>query len=167
VPTSVADVEWLLELMRGAGAAPVVAGGWGVDALARVATRTHRDLDVLVEHDVVDTVVARLLDEGFVVTTDWLPVRIELTDASNDRHVDIHPTLADGQGGRWQHGLDGSRYDYPAEALTTGTIGTTEVYCLTAAKQVQLHSGYEPREADRHDLLVLAQLRTEERDRRS
>ena len=156
--TSSDDVAWLLGVMRELGAEPIVAGGWGVDALWRNASRVHRDLDVLVQSDLVELITNRLLGEGFAVTTDWLPVRIELSDVDLDRHVDLHPVVDDGRGGWWQHGLDDTRFEYPAEALTDGQIGDTSVRCLTASKQRDLHAEYEPRAEDLHDLGLLNDL---------
>ena len=151
-------MAWLLGVMRILGAEPIVVGGWGIDALWRNASRVHRDLDVLVQSDLVEPITNRLLGEGFAVTTDWLPVRIELSDLDLDRYVDIHPVVDDGRGGWWQHGLDDTRFEYPAEALTVGRIGDISVRCLTASKQRDLHVGYEPRAEDLHDLGLLDDL---------
>ncbi|MDJ0771750.1 MAG: hypothetical protein QNJ12_23390 [Ilumatobacter sp.] len=153
--TEVDDVAWFLEVAANCGATPIVAGGWGVDALAGRQTRDHRDLDLLVQHECVESIAEELCEAGFVVSTDWLPVRIELSDAVDDRRVDVHPIHDDGHGGWWQHGLDGQIHDYPAHALTTGAIGGVVVSCLTVAKQRHLHTGYELRRDDVHDLAVL------------
>lgn len=155
MPTELSDTLWLIELISGAGAEPIVVGGWGVDALAAMQTRQHRDLDVLVPNEVVGPVTYKLLSAGFAATTDWLPVRVELSDVDNDRHVDIHPIFDDGHDGWWQHGMDGTRFEYPSTALTVGVIGTTAVQCVTVAKQRTLRTGYEHRAQDVHDLSVL------------
>lgn len=155
MPTNPNDVAWLLEVMSGCGIEPIVVGGWGVDALAGEQSRPHRDLDVLVQHEFVETISSKLLSAGFAVATDWLPVRVELSDVERDRHVDIHPIFDDGRGGWWQHGRDDTKFEYPAAVLTTGLIGAVPVQCLTAAKQRDLHAGYELREQDAHDLGVL------------
>ncbi len=140
------------------GAEPIVAGGWGIDALCSTTSRTHRDLDVLIQDQFVEPITNELISARFIVTTDWLPVRIELSDVDRDRHVDIHPVFDDGCGGWWQHGLDNTTYEYPVTVLTTGRIGDVPVRCLTAEKQRQVHSGYEPREQDLHDLALLDRL---------
>ncbi len=155
VATGLSDALWLIELISESGAEPIVVGGWGVDALAGSQTRPHGDLDVLVPSAFVDSIAHKLLEAGFTVTTDWLPVRIELSDVENDRHVDLHPIVDDGEGGWWQHGMGDTRFEYPAEALTTGAIGSTLVLCVTSAKQRELHTGFEHREQDVHDLNVL------------
>ena len=152
------DAAWLLRVMSRLGAEPIIVGGWGIDALCGEPSRPHRDLDVLIQNEFVKPITNRLLDAGFEVTTDWLPVRIELSDVELDRHVDVHPIFDDGQGGWWQHGLDDTRFVYPAAVLTNGRIGDVLVRCLTASKQRELHAGYEPREQDLHDLSLLDDL---------
>lgn len=155
VSTESDDVAWLIKVMVDCGADPIVAGGWGVDALAGRQSRIHRDLDALVQNESVEPIRKMLISAGFSVTTDWLPVRIEFSDAQRDRHLDVHPIFADGRGGWWQHGVGNTRFEYPAVSLTTGHIGATTVQCLTVSKQRDLHAGYEPRGEDIHDLGVL------------
>lgn len=154
--TTAADVVELLEVMDSVEASPVVVGGWGVDALVGRATRTHRDLDVLVRADQVDRVVGQLEALGMCRGVDWLPVRVEFSDER--RTVDVHPAHDDGAGGWWQHGLGDDRFEYPASALTWGTIEGRPVRCLTAARQIELHSGYDPRPEDLHDLGLLREI---------
>lgn len=158
MPTTAADAVELLDLLDEVGAEPVVAGGWGVDALARRATRDHRDLDLLVRADRLDAAIAACAHLGYEPGVDWLPVRIELDDAATDRHVDLHPAHADGAGGWWHHGLDGDRFEHPMADLTTGSIAGRPVRCLTATRQRALHAGYDLRPEDRHDLAVLRSL---------
>ncbi len=156
--TSQDDVVWMLDLMEVLGIAPVVAGGWGIDALVGHQTREHRDLDVLIPDPFVAPLVDALVDASFSITTTWLPVRIELSDTVTGRHIDIHPAFDDGSDGWWQHGVDGQRFESPRETLTLGTIGPRTVGCFTAAKQIELHQGYPHRPEDVHDLGVLRRL---------
>ncbi len=156
MPTTSDDVRWMVDKIRSLGADPIIAGGWGIDALLGRQSRDHRDLDVLLDDAAVSPVVEALQKERFMVTTDWLPVRIELSETEKDRHIDLHPLFDDGFQGFWQHGLDGARFDYPAEVITTGTIDGHVVRCLSAAKQIELHSGYDFREVDHHDIAILS-----------
>jgi len=158
VATSESDVLWMLDVMVEHGVEPVVAGGWGVDALVGRQTRTHRDLDVLVPEPFVDAVIAAFTDHGFVVTVDWLPIRVELGQVDHDCHVDIHPAVDDLAGGWWQRGFDGERFSSPAHVLTVGVIGARTVRCFTVDKQIELHQGYELGPDGRHDLAVLSGL---------
>ena len=158
VATTQDDVVWLLDVMHGLAITPVIAGGWGIDALVGHPTREHRDLDVLVPDSSVAALVDALVDASFSITTDSLPVRVELTDERANRHIDIHPAFDDGRQGWWQHGFDGERFESPRQALTDGIIGGRAVRCFTAAKQLELHQGYSPRPEDLLDIAVLHRL---------
>lgn len=144
--------------MNAIAAAPVIAGGWGVDALVARETRLHRDLDVLFPADLVDGLVQDLARFDFEVVTDWRPVRVELMNNRMDAIVDTHPALGDGAGGFWQHGLEATRFAYPATSITTGKIAGRSVLCLDAHKQLELHDGYVLGDKDRRDITVLTEL---------
>lgn len=131
-----------------------VAGGWGVDALVGRQTREHRDLDLLVDAERLEECLSLLAARGYAVESDWLPVRVELVAAERGR-VDVHPVRLAADGGGVQAGLDGTRFDYPADCFTTGSLACREVPCLTASHQRLLHTGYEPRRQDIHDLVLL------------
>ena len=154
--TSAVDVEQLLQCLEEADVDARVLGGWGVDALVRRQTQEHRDLDLAVAASDLDAALAALDGLGYLVTTDWLPVRVELSGA--ERHVDLHPLHYRPDGSAWQAGLDDVTYEYPAEAWTDGLIGSTGVRCVTPRLQRDYHSGYRPRAVDRHDLGLLEQL---------
>jgi len=139
MPTTCDDVIWMLDLIAACGGRPILVGGWGIDALLAKQSRDHRDLDVLLDDALIPRVVAALEKAGFVVITDWLPVRVELADYSKDRFIDLHPLFTDGRDGFWQHGLGGGRFDYPVETFTAGTINGRAVGCLTPHKQIDLH----------------------------
>lgn len=55
---------WTLDLIASVEGAPILAGGWGVDALVGRPTRTHRDLDVLLDEARVEATVKRLEQKG-------------------------------------------------------------------------------------------------------
>ena len=133
-----------------------VLGGWGVDALVGRQTREHRDLDLAVDAAQWDAAVAAVAALGYVVETDWWPIRVEL--ASPQGWVDLHPVRFAESGDGVQAGPDGTTFDYPKEHLTAGVLGDRAVPCVSAAWQVRVHHGYEPRADDRHDLAVLAAL---------
>ncbi|MET0695212.1 MAG: lincomycin resistance protein LmrB [Propionibacteriaceae bacterium] len=154
-PSDVLDV---LGWLACPGVSAKISGGWGVDALVGRATRDHRDLDVSVPADRLSEACTALADHGFVVTTDWLPVRVELSDST--RHVDIHPLNYRADGSAWQAGLDDTRFEYPPDAWTSGRIDGVSVTCLTVEMQRRFHSGYPPRPVDLHDLALLDTLLT-------
>jgi len=57
-----------------------------------------------------------------------------------------------------QAGLNGTRFDYPADCFAIGSLAGRGVPCLTAARQRLLHTGYETRPQDVHDLGLLTKL---------
>ena len=132
-----------------------VTGGWGVDALVGRQTRDHADLDVSIPSG--DRVVGlkALDDRGFSVVTDWLPTRIALAHPELGE-IDVHPITFEDDGSAWLPGIDGERFVYPSESLTTGTIQGSTVACIDAALQLTFHLGYEPSATDRADMHLLA-----------
>lgn len=151
-----ADVLAVLDALDDAEVRWWVAGGWGVDALVGHQTRDHRDLDLLVDAQQMDLTLTGLARLGYAVETDWLPIRVEL--AAETGWVDVHPVRFDATGHGVQAGPDGSRYDYPPDVFTTGTLGGRQVPCFTVAFQRVAHSGYPPRAQDTHDLRLLDEL---------
>jgi len=164
MPTSAADVVDILSCLTRAGVEARLSGGWGVDALVGRQTREHRDVDVAVDANQLGAAQAALAVLGFVVTTDWLPVRLELSEGC--RHIDLHPLHYRPDGSAWQAGLEATRFEYPSDAWTRGWVGRSKVICLTGARQRLFHSGYPPRKVDLHDLLLLdeVQLRARRAD---
>lgn len=153
MPTGLGDVKDLLCCLKRVGIEARLAGGWGVDALVGRQTREHRDLDVAIPVELVTDAISALGAIGFTITTDWLPVRVELSQ--HQRHVDIHPLNFRLNGSAWQAGLQDTRFEYPVDAWTKGSIDGLPVSCLTLTMQRRFHSGYQPREVDLHDWRML------------
>lgn len=132
----------------------VVDGGWGVDALLGSETRQHDDLDLVITMELAEEGRDVLEDEGFVLTLDERPVRMQFHDL--DGHgVEFHTVVVD-ERGAWQTQPDGSRFLYPASGLsTTGTIGGRQVRCISPELQVSCHSDYTRSEKDEWDLNAL------------
>ena len=147
----------VLEALSRAGCRWWIGGGWGVDALVGTQTRVHGDLDLVVEAADEAAALAALVRRGYVVTTDWRPVRVEVA-AAGGRRVDLHPVTFDDHGDGVQAGLDGAVFRYPARCFVTGTIGGREVACLSVEQQLLFHAGYEPRPVDRADRSLLRDL---------
>ena len=89
--------------------------------------------------------------------TDWLPVRVEVVAAERG-WVDVHPVRLAPDGSGVQAGLNGTRFDYPADCFAIGSLAGRGVPCLTTACQRLLHTGYETRPQDVHDLGLLTKL---------
>lgn len=131
-----------------------IAGGWAVDALVGESTRPHRDLDLAVRSDHLDTAIEVLGRQGYSITLDLRPVRLVM-EAQGGRSVDLHPVTFDATGFGRQVGDEGRVYEYPADGFGTGRIGGRSVPCLTAEQLVRFHLGYEPEDHDRRDMAVL------------
>jgi lincosamide nucleotidyltransferase A/C/D/E len=134
-----------------------VAGGWGVAVLAGRQTRVHRDLDLAIDAAELDTCLSALRDLGYVVETDWLPVRVELK-GPDDVWVDVHPVSFDGNGRGRQAALVGPDFVYPPDAFSAGVLRGRSIPCLSREQQRVFHQGYALQPKDRHDLQQLEQL---------
>ena len=152
------DVLAVLDVLSRAGCRTWVAGGWGVDALAGRQTRPHRDLDLAVDADHEAAAIEALGRLGFVVETDWRPVRVELV-AEASRWVDLHPVVFDADGSGRQADVGGGHFEYPRDCFTAGSIGGVAVPCLSVDQQLRFHAGYQPRDDDRHDVALLHSLK--------
>lgn len=156
-PRAAVDQDEVLVILGAVGVAGRrvwVAGGWRVDALVGRQTRAHRDLDLLVEAERLEECLSVLAARGYAVETDWLPVRVEVVAAGRG-WVDVHPVRLAADGCGVQAGLEGTEFRYPADCFTSGRLADREVPCLTAAHQRLLHTGYQPRPHDIHDLRIL------------
>jgi lincosamide nucleotidyltransferase A/C/D/E len=153
VATTADVLHEVLETLETLGADPRIAGGWGIDALVGAQCREHRDLDLAIRADALDISLAALKSKGYKVTTGWLPVRIELSDAIS--HVDLHPLHYEDDGSAWQAAPDNARFVYPAECWVVGRIGGRDVICLSAEQQRIFHAGYELSDVARHDMALI------------
>jgi len=132
-----------------------VVGGWGVDALLARQSRAHADLDVLLGVADLAAVLGLLEERGFVLDHEWeerrplsgapaLPLlgaaptsAFVLRDAAG-RVVDVHVTDVDGATPLWAT----DRALTPADLGASGRIAEVTVRCMTAAMQLQCHTGY-------------------------
>lgn len=144
----------VLDALDGAGVRNWVAGGWGVAALTGRQTRQHRDLDLAVDAEDLCPCLRELARLGYVMETDWMPVRVELR-APGSRWVDVHPVTFDADGHGRQPDLDGGHFDYPLSAFAEGELDGRRVPCLSVEQQRRFRTGYEHRPQDVHDLAEL------------
>lgn len=129
-------------------------GGWGVDCLLGEQTRPHGDLDLVVHRADLGRVRELLVASDYEVIRDWLPMAIAFRDGDG-REVDLHPVDPTADGGGDQQLADGESWHYapPVE----GRIGGRPVRCSSAADQLLMHLGYEPRPVDVTDVRRLAE----------
>jgi lincosamide nucleotidyltransferase A/C/D/E len=154
-----ADVILIVDCLERAGIRFWLDGGWGVDALLGEETRSHGDLDAVVELERADDVVTHLAVLGFRLNEDARPTRFVLAD-DGGRNIDFHPIVFDDDGNGRQIGAgpNGGDAIYPADGLLgRGTIEGRAVACLTPELLVLHHTGYEPQEKDRHNVQRLCE----------
>ena len=149
-----AETRRVLDALADAQVRHWVAGGWGVDVLVGRQTREHRDLDLAVDAQDLDAATSALEGLGYVLETDWLPVRAEYV-ALGRGWVDLHPLRVEPSGAARQAALDAPDFVYPAEAFVAGDLDGRRVPCLSATQQRLFHQGYEPGPKDLHDLAQL------------
>jgi lincosamide nucleotidyltransferase A/C/D/E len=155
---SAADVLEVLDRLDAVGIEWWIDGGWGVDALLGEETRSHDDLDVVVERKHLAKLPA-LFPRFAQVEQDWRPARFVLRDAAG-RQLDFHPVEFDESGDAWQEQLDGTRSRYPAAGLRgRGRIGGREVRCITAELQLRHHdyATGRPDDVDWRDVRLLSE----------
>jgi lincosamide nucleotidyltransferase A/C/D/E len=156
-PVELSEVMHVMAVLTGHQCPAWVGGGWGVDALVGHQTRPHRDLDLAIDARCESRATAALARIGYQVQTDWRPVRVELSRPGAG-WVDLHPVNFDDTGHGRQHDLDGGWFDYPIGCLRTGHLDGHPIPCLSIEQQIRFHTGYPPRDIDRHDLTLLHQL---------
>jgi lincosamide nucleotidyltransferase A/C/D/E len=152
------DVIDILSILEAAGVQAWLDGGWGVDALLKEQTRSHADLDIVVDHQDVDLLIKVLTRHGFVIARVDSAFNAVLADARG-RHVDYHVvdlqmtrTVADGT---VVYGPRGLAYDV-GSLEGVGLVAGRTVGCCTPSFQAKSHAqGYEPDEDDYRDVLAL------------
>jgi lincosamide nucleotidyltransferase A/C/D/E len=158
-----ADVVEIIGLLRSAGVATWLAGGWACDALLGEQTRVHADLDLLVAEQDRGRACEVLEQHGFALAEEFdaglMSLALELLDRRRRRKVALHLVdIAADAPGEWAVSL-GERMQSlgldSAELFATGTVAGRELPCLSPAALLALHTGYEPREEDRRDISVM------------
>ncbi len=97
--------------------------------------------------------LAWLQGRGYKIMDDWRPIRVELASASG--RVDVHPMQIQPNGDGIQRGFADETFVHPAQSRTVGVIGARDVVVACAERLRELHTEYNPRPADVHDLDIL------------
>jgi lincosamide nucleotidyltransferase A/C/D/E len=145
------DVVEFVRLMEENGIDVHLDGGWGVDALLGLQTRSHEDLDIAVQHKDVPALRGLLEARGYreSLSPDAKDCNFVLSD-SQGRKIDVHSYTFDPQGSH-VYGIA-----YPIASLTgTGMIHGHPVKCISAEWAVKFHTQYEPDETDFQDVQAL------------
>jgi FMN phosphatase YigB (HAD superfamily) len=153
-----ADATEILRLMKSRGIDVWVDGGWGVDALLGRRSRPHDDIDLVLRQSDLGRLAELLGAAGFRrVEEAARPFNFVMADRRG-REVDLHSVVFDaaGNGLYGPQPADRDGRVYPAASFTgNGRIGGEPVRCMTAEYQVANHTGYDPGDADFHDVYVL------------
>jgi lincosamide nucleotidyltransferase A/C/D/E len=133
-PMRAGQVAETLNALDHAGVSAVVIGGWGVDSLVGEECRTHRDLDLAVDHREMDGALEALRQLGY---EEWyreespaslgdVPLLGEVIVVRDSalRSVEVHP-------------VEMSTVD-----LAQGSIDGRRVRCFSAEQQIRAHSGF-------------------------
>ncbi len=154
------DMFAILDMLDTLGMRYWVDGGWGVDLLSGQQNRDHRDLDIDFDDAYFDQLLTLLRHNGYSITTDWRPVRIELY---HDRlgFLDIHPLTMAADGSTRQSDGKGGWYDFQFDWFTNVNFEDRIIACISLDGQLHFHSGYEPREKDLIDLQILNMLKSQ------
>lgn len=152
-----ADVISLHRALVAAGAPVWLMGGWGIDALAGRQTRSHHDVDLLVDIADLERLRVCLIRLGFVLKYTWDDeVRwirhdqwsspLEQPSAfvyghADGREVDVH-VVQQSEDGEVEM-LWNVPYAFTAAGLSaTGAIDGHSLPCLSREMQLQAHIGY-------------------------
>jgi len=153
---SAADAVELVASVESAGIALWLDGGWAVDAALETQTRSHDDLDVVVELHDVDRLQVILESRGYVLASGGAPKSFEMTDPSG-RQVDVHPVVFTDSGDGSYLMENGEEWLYPAAGFAgAGRILGRPVRCLTPEVQMLCHTGYEPHLGSFDDVWTLS-----------
>lgn len=154
-----ADVVEIIQRLEATGVRHWIDGGWGIDALLGEETRSHSDLDLVVDRMQSGQAQAALAPLGFAHATDvlpGLPPRLVLRNPRGQQ-VDLHLVVFDAAGNGWQELAANAWGLYPADGLRgEGSIGDQRVACLTPELQLRHHLGYAWDADDCHDMQLLA-----------
>lgn len=149
----------LLGALQADGVAACVGGGWAVDALVGRQTRPHADLDLWVDARDTERLFAAFVRQGVDRIYPWRgdrPWNFVLHDGRS-RRVDLHFYEAC-ETGELRYGGVSSPFLFSASDLSgRGEIAGMRVRCEHPEFALRNHTGYDPRDTDRHDIAVLSQ----------
>ena len=151
-----ADVCAFLDLAARIGVAIWLDGGWAVDAWLGGQTRQHRDVDIVIESKAAARLVTALREAGYgdVPRDDTQPWNFVLGDEAG-HEVDFH-VIDLAEDGIGLYGPPEVEFNFPADSLTAVTeLCGRKVRAIPPRWLVEFHTGYEPDDDDRADVLAL------------
>jgi len=146
----------ILDLLESESIDVWLDGGWGVDALLHMQTRSHSDVDIIVRVADVSLVQSLLEERGFTIKEGTPPYSFVLANDTG-LEVDIHAVRFDEEGNGIYRMQNGDDWIYPQDGfLGKGKVSDREVSCLSASIQVLCHAhGYTPVQKDFDDMKKL------------
>ncbi len=143
----------VLRLLDEAAIAVWLDGGWGVDALLKMQTRPHKDVDIILRVADVPRVQEILGRRGFAIREGAPPNSLVLADGSG-LEVDVHAVVFGDDGNGVYRMENGEDWIYPAEGFSgRGAVEAWRVLCLSPKTQVLCHAhGYTPTDKDFRDM---------------
>lgn len=152
--TTKEDLIAVIDLLENADITYWIDGGWGVDILAGKQTRSHRDIDIDFDSQHTEKLLNLLLQCGYEIKTNWKPVRIELYSEKYG-YLDIHPFVLNKDGTAKQADLEGGWYEFEKDFFGNAVFEGNTIPCISVKGQRIFHSGYDLRDKDKHDILIL------------
>jgi lincosamide nucleotidyltransferase A/C/D/E len=146
----------LLRLFEAAGIDVWLDGGWAVDAALGEQTRSHKDLDIIVQISDLPLVRKLLDNREFRIKEGGTESNFVLADGDG-LEVDVHAFVFDETGNGVYRMSDGEDWIFPAAGFAgRGEILGFKVRCLSPEVQVLCHAhGYVPKEKDLRDMELL------------
>jgi lincosamide nucleotidyltransferase A/C/D/E len=147
---------YLLRLFEGAGIDVWLDGGWAVDAALGEQTRSHKDLDIIVQISDLPRFRKVLGARGFDIKEGGTESNFVLAH-SNGLEVDVHAFIFDEAGNGVYRMSNGEDWIFPASGFAgRGEILGFNVRCLSPEVQVLCHAhGYVPKKKDLRDMELL------------
>lgn len=155
--TTKKDLLKILQILKDSNIKFWLDGGWGVDVLAGKQSRSHRDIDIDFDAQHTEELLSILKEHGYVIETDWAPVRIELYSKTYG-YIDIHPFILQEDGSAKQADLEGGWYEFNADFFGTAVFEERKIPCISAKGQKVFHTGYPLRDIDKHDVKIIDSL---------
>ena len=152
--TTIDDLKNVIRIFDSLSIQYWLDGGWGVDALTGKQSREHRDIDIDFDANYTDLVLEALKNHGYVMETDWLPVRAELY-SSELGYIDVHPFVLREDGTAKQADFEGGWYEFEADYFGSAQLEGMTVPCISPKGQMAFHTGYELRDVDRQDIAII------------
>ena len=128
-----------------------IAGGWGVDALVGYQTRPHNDVDFFIHKNDKTAMTELLVSSGYTENMEYNFVDNPIWCNTFNGIVDLH-LVEFVETGTWSI----QNQKFPSDIFNgKGVIGGMNVRCMTAEAQINYRHGYELREKDVLDVLLL------------